>query len=76
MQKLQQLLGVTKAQTLALGDNQNDEPLFAAVGTTVAMGNATDELKNLATYVTKTVQHDGWAAAIDRFIPQQRDVLG
>ncbi|MFZ1258596.1 MAG: HAD family hydrolase [Candidatus Saccharimonas sp.] len=68
VEQLQKLLSVTKAQTLAIGDNQNDEALFAAAGTKIAMGNATDELKARATYVTETVEEGGWANAVRKFV--------
>ena len=44
---------------MAFGDGSNDLPLFSAVETGVAMGNAADALKNAATFVTDTAYDDG-----------------
>lgn len=70
VQYVQRLLGVDADQTLAIGDSQNDEPLFAAARVRVAMGNATDNLKAMATYVTDTAAEGGWAKAINKFVSQ------
>ena len=64
VEHLQTLLGVTKAETLAIGDSQNDEPLFEAAEIKVAMGNATEELKARASYITSDVTDSGWANAM------------
>ena len=37
-------------------------------GLGVAMGNATDEIKEIANYVTRTNDEDGVAHVIDKFI--------
>ncbi len=39
---------------------------YAGLG--VAMGNATDDIKNIANYVTSTNDEDGVAHVIDKFI--------
>ena len=53
---------------MGVGDGPNDEPLFRSVGVSVAMGNATEALKQIATWVTAPVEQDGLAVAIDRYI--------
>lgn len=55
---------------LAIGDGMNDLPLFAAAGLDgikVAMGNAPDELKDLADWVAPTVEEHGFAVALKRY---------
>ena len=42
-----------------VGDGNNDIEMFEVVGNTVAMGNASDELKEIATDVCKTAADDG-----------------
>lgn len=55
--------GIDKSEAVAFGDGGNDAEMFAAVGTSVAMGNAADEVKALCTYVTDSVDEDGiWNA--------------
>lgn len=68
LRALAAILGVPIAQTLALGDDENDIPLLQAAGLGVAMGNALDEVKGVAGAVTGTNAEDGWAAAIERYV--------
>ncbi len=42
---------ITKAEIVALGDSDNDLPLFRAAGLKVAVGNATEGLKAAADYI-------------------------
>ena len=54
-------------EILTIGDQNNDIALLKAGGIKVAMGNATDELKQIADYVTDTVYNDGFISAMERF---------
>lgn len=63
--QLQQLLGVLPETTLAIGDGENDLALFRVADTRVAMGNASELLKDQATHITSTVHEDGWARAME-----------
>jgi hydroxymethylpyrimidine pyrophosphatase-like HAD family hydrolase len=56
------------AEIMAIGDGANDVSILASVGLGVAMGNAPDEVKAVADYVTLDVDHSGVAAAINRFL--------
>ncbi len=49
------------------GDGQNDVAMFKEVPFSIAMGNAIDELKGLAYYVTKSVDEDGIEYACKHF---------
>lgn len=68
MKKLIEILGVNKNEVIAVGDNNNDEPLFQFAGYKVAMGNATEELKSKADYVGPSQEDDGLAFIINKFI--------
>lgn len=59
MQKLLEFLGADRMDTIAFGDGYNDLEMleFAEIG--VAMGNAVEELKQVADYVTEPVDEDG-----------------
>ncbi len=61
-------LGVSLDGIIAIGDGSNDIPLLAAAGLAVAMGDAPDEVKAVADYVTLDVDHSGLAAAVNRFL--------
>lgn len=65
---LRDILGISKEQTLAIGDGDNDISLFENAGTRVAMGNATDRLKLVADFVVGSVDEDGFVEAMDRFV--------
>lgn len=58
---------VKKENTAAFGDNENDLPLLEAAGMSVAMGNASEKVKNLAKAVTETNENDGVAVLLAQF---------
>ncbi|GJM78019.1 hypothetical protein HMSSN139_05150 [Paenibacillus sp. HMSSN-139] len=57
-------LGVDMSDTVVIGDSYNDISMFEAAGTKIAMGNAVDDIKRLATVTTKTNNDHGVAYAI------------
>lgn len=61
-------LGIDFKETLAIGDSYNDLSTFEVAGTCVAMGHAPDSLKAMADWVAPSVDQDGVAAAIEKFI--------
>ncbi|MEE1274896.1 MAG: HAD-IIB family hydrolase [Olegusella sp.] len=54
-------LGLTRDQTVAFGDSGNDLPMQPAVGTFVAVGNASDLVKEKADAIVDTMWDDGVA---------------
>jgi hydroxymethylpyrimidine pyrophosphatase-like HAD family hydrolase len=44
---------------------QNDLAMFKVSGVSIAMGNATDDVKKLATHVTRSNEEEGFAGAIE-----------
>ena len=60
-------LGIDVNETIAFGDGGNDKPIISAAGVGVAMGNATDEVKAVADYVTTSVDDDGIKNALEHF---------
>lgn len=66
--------GIKKDEILTIGDQDNDIELLKAGGVPVAMGNASDELKKYACYITDTVENDGFAKAVDKFVFQKTEV--
>ena len=53
---------------MAFGDGGNDITMLRHVGYGIAMGNARDEVKSVADYVTDTVDEDGVVQALHRFV--------
>lgn len=60
-------IGVKPEECIAFGDGGNDIPLLKYAGTGVAMGNAPDEVKAAADYVTDSVEDDGVITALRHF---------
>ncbi len=60
--------GIPVSQVMGVGDAMNDEPLLRAVGLPVAMGHAPEALKQVACWITSSVEEDGLALAIERYV--------
>ena len=60
-------LGISVRETMAFGDGHNDIEMLRFAGIGVAMGNASDEVKGAADYVTDSVDEDGIALALQHF---------
>ena len=62
-------LGIDPAQTISFGDGLNDIPMLRAAGISFAMGNAVESVRAAADEITADCDHDGVAAAVERFFP-------
>ncbi len=60
-------LGLLPAEIIAMGDNYNDIEMIGFAGMGVAMGNAPDDIKAKADYVTDTNNNDGVRKALEKF---------
>lgn len=60
--------GMTIENTIMMGDSGNDIEAFQSAGKAVAMGNATEEIKNLATEITLDNDHDGIKGIVDKYL--------
>lgn len=61
-------LGIKKEQVICIGDAGNDLDMIQFAGLGVAMGNAFEEVKAAADYITKNNQEDGVAHVIQKFV--------
>lgn len=68
LQFMAEHIGCTMEQTIAIGDALNDREMVQVAGLGVAMGNAVEELMNLADYVTLSNNEDGVAHVIEKFV--------
>ena len=70
--RLAERLGIAQEETMAIGDNWNDETMLDWAGTGVLMGNATDELRTLAVErgweIGPTNDEDGVAVMLERAV--------
>jgi len=65
VQAMAKRLGISTDAVATVGDMQNDLAMFRKSGLSIAMGNATDDIKRQATHVTTSNQDEGFAGAID-----------
>ena len=65
--KLLDYFGISLDESMAFGDGGNDVLMLKHVGIGVAMGNAEDEVKRAADYVTDSVDEDGVEKALRHF---------
>lgn len=67
MDKLLAHYGISLAETMVFGDGGNDIPMLRHAPMSIAMGNARDEVKKAASYVTDSVDEDGIRNALRHF---------
>jgi hydroxymethylpyrimidine pyrophosphatase-like HAD family hydrolase len=60
-------LGFDLKDVYAFGDGLNDIEMIQSVGNGIAMGNAVQEVKNHANYITKHVDDDGILHGLKHF---------
>ncbi|CAN5199153.1 hypothetical protein BH09PAT1_BH09PAT1_5400 [soil metagenome] len=68
------MLDIKLCDIVGVGDGYNDFPLFSACGLKVAMGNANDDLKEIADYIAPSVENDGVAHVIEKYILRAHDL--
>ena len=59
--------GIKKEETMAFGDGGNDSIMLESVGIGIAMGNAGEECKAIADYITDSVDDNGIENACKHF---------
>ena len=64
---LREKLGYSIDECFAFGDSRNDMTMLQNVGHSVAMGNATDDVKAICSYVTDRPENDGIWKAFQHF---------
>ncbi len=64
LERMAEILELKLFETVAFGDNDNDVPLFEAVGYAVAMGNATPAAKAAADIVAPIADKAGFAKSL------------
>lgn len=59
--------GIKKEECMAFGDGGNDKDMLQYAGIGIAMGNATEDVKQVADYVTKDIDEDGILHGLQQF---------
>jgi Cof subfamily protein (haloacid dehalogenase superfamily) len=62
------ILNINTHEIIGVGDGYNDFPMMMACGLKVAMGNAEPDLKAIADYIAPSVDEDGVAEVIEKFV--------
>lgn len=68
MVRLGETMGICREEIMAFGDGLNDLRMIREVGTGVAMGNARDEVKAAADYITLSNDEEGVAHFIEEYV--------
>ncbi len=68
VETLSQCLAIPLDAIAVLGDMDNDVAMFRKAGMSIAMGNASPEVKSQADHVTTANTEDGFAAAIEQYV--------
>jgi hypothetical protein len=63
--------GVELTQVMVIGDMPNDLPMLERAGLPVAMGQAPDEVRAVAEWITASNDEDGVARALDRLLAER-----
>jgi Cof subfamily protein (haloacid dehalogenase superfamily) len=64
----EEIMALRPENVMAIGDDFSDIEMLEYAGIGVAMGNAPDEVKACADWITSTIEEDGVAKAIERWI--------
>ena len=59
---------MTKDETMAIGDEENDRAMLEVVGSSCCYGNGNPELKKIAKHITKSNDESGVAYAIRKWV--------
>jgi Cof subfamily protein (haloacid dehalogenase superfamily) len=65
---LSRTLAIPQVEIATIGDQPNDVLMFRRSGFSIAMGNASDDVKRQASAATDSYDDEGFAKAVERFI--------
>lgn len=68
LQTLAEYFNIPMEDTIAIGDNFNDIPMFEAAGFAIAMGNAEEDVKKVCDVTTRSNNEHGVAHAFETYI--------
>jgi hypothetical protein len=68
VQAMAKRLDISTDAVATIGDMQNDLAMFRKSGLSIAMGNATDDVKKVATRVTTSNEDEGFAGAVEMIL--------
>lgn len=74
LSEISYLLGISKEEMAAIGDQDNDIPMLENVGMSFAMGNAIDKVKEISDFVVSTNDEFGLVDAINIVLEENSNV--
>ncbi|WP_040397076.1 Cof-type HAD-IIB family hydrolase [Anaerococcus senegalensis] len=74
LSEISYLLGISKEEMAAIGDQDNDIPMLENVGISFAMGNAIDKVKEISDFVVSTNDEFGLVDAINIVLEKNSNV--
>ena len=72
--KIMEKLSILKDDVIAIGDSATDIPLFKVAKTSIALGNASEEVKSEATLNMSASAGDGVIEALDKLAPTLSEI--
>jgi hypothetical protein len=66
--RLSELLHIPVAEIATIGDMPNDISMFEKSGISIAMGQASEEVKSAATFTTSSSEEEGFAKAVENYV--------
>jgi Cof subfamily protein (haloacid dehalogenase superfamily) len=76
IERLSHYIAIPLDRIAAIGDQPNDVLMFERAGLSIAMGNASDEVKRRATFVTTSFADEGFANAIEHIVLPRAEPAG
>ncbi|HEX5509979.1 MAG TPA: Cof-type HAD-IIB family hydrolase [Pseudolabrys sp.] len=68
LSEIAKLLAIPLTEIAVIGDGGNDVAMFERSGLSIAMGNASPQVRQAGDFVTDTNRKEGFANAVERFI--------
>jgi len=72
--KIMEKLSISRDDVIAIGDSATDIPLFKVAKTSIALGNASDQVKSEASMVVSAKAGDGVLEALDKLAPKLSEI--
>ena len=72
--KIMEKLSISADDVIAIGDSATDIPLFKVAKVSIALGNASDQVKSEATMVVSAKAGDGVLEALDKLAPKLSEI--
>jgi hydroxymethylpyrimidine pyrophosphatase-like HAD family hydrolase len=73
---LSQAVSISPEQIATIGDMPNDSLMFKKSGLSIAMRNASPDVRQQAKHLTTSNEDEGFANAMEAFVQGEREFIG